>query len=525
LPETASLTASAAGRPATRQLTATDLAIFAIAGLGVVLRLRQYLFNRSFWLDEAMLAQSFVHRDLGSLLLQPLDHAQTAPPGFVIAAYLVSALFGASDWALRLVPLSAGVMTVAVAVLLARRDLGTAAAKIAFVGLVALSPVLIYYASEFKQYSGEALFALGLLAALAYRNTRYGPWLVAMAGGLALACSLSAVFVATPAAVLLFIEWSRARRWRALIGVAAAWGFEFALHVAYMIRVGAPPAWLFEFWRAYFAPFPPRSAEDLLWYPRALSGLTYVAFRLTGAARPELFPVSFDGLTTVLTIAFLAAVAVCFTGGRRLALVAVATLGLALVAAMLALYPFSTRLLVYLVPLFFFIIATGIDQLARMSAVAGGTVAAACVAAIAYPAVGVGLVPEATPDIRAMLERIRPELDSDSGIAVAGWSEPQYTFYAPHLGLAKVRRFNLPREGAPADIIEGVERTHLKRVWFIGAFLIEKSDGMISATARLAPILKDWRDDGVRAVEFDFSDPRWQAGSGGAVDAATASVP
>ena len=50
--------------------------------IGVLLRLRQYLYNRSIWGDESMLARNLAGKSFAELL-QPLTHNQGAPPGFL----------------------------------------------------------------------------------------------------------------------------------------------------------------------------------------------------------------------------------------------------------------------------------------------------------------------------------------------------------------------------------------------------------------------------------------------------------
>jgi hypothetical protein len=54
-----------------------------IIGLGIVLRLTQYVFNRSLWYDEANLALNIIDRSVLELF-QPLDHDQGAPIGFLL---------------------------------------------------------------------------------------------------------------------------------------------------------------------------------------------------------------------------------------------------------------------------------------------------------------------------------------------------------------------------------------------------------------------------------------------------------
>ena len=51
--------------------------VWIIIGLGIFLRLFQYLHNRSLWLDEASLALNLIEKTF-SELLQPLDYGQMA---------------------------------------------------------------------------------------------------------------------------------------------------------------------------------------------------------------------------------------------------------------------------------------------------------------------------------------------------------------------------------------------------------------------------------------------------------------
>ena len=82
----------------------TSSAAAALMALGVILRLRPYLANRSLWIDEAFLVLNILERDFGRLL-QPLDHLQAAPVGFLVLERLVVLLLGPRELALRLPPL------------------------------------------------------------------------------------------------------------------------------------------------------------------------------------------------------------------------------------------------------------------------------------------------------------------------------------------------------------------------------------------------------------------------------------
>ncbi|MDY7021785.1 MAG: hypothetical protein SWJ54_10560, partial [Cyanobacteriota bacterium] len=70
---------------------------------GILVRLVQYLHNRSLWFDEANLALNIVNRSYLQLL-SPLDNNQAAPPGFLWIEKLSIQLFGNNEYALRLFP-------------------------------------------------------------------------------------------------------------------------------------------------------------------------------------------------------------------------------------------------------------------------------------------------------------------------------------------------------------------------------------------------------------------------------------
>jgi hypothetical protein len=124
---------------------------------GALLRARGFLYSaRPFWVDEA----AWSVRLLRSNLLEP----SIRPVGFTALIRLLVACFGARDMVLRLVPWLAGMAAMLVAVPLAEALLPSRAARLLFVGTIALHPVAIDYSKEFKPYSCS-LF-LHLLCAL-----------------------------------------------------------------------------------------------------------------------------------------------------------------------------------------------------------------------------------------------------------------------------------------------------------------------------------------------------------------------
>ena len=112
------------------RLTASVPLLVALVGFGIVLRVAQYLSDRSLWLDEALLALNIIDRP-PSELLGPLDFNQAAPPAFLLLERWVGEIFGYSELALRAIPLLAGIGSVVVFAWLARRLLTPVAALLA----------------------------------------------------------------------------------------------------------------------------------------------------------------------------------------------------------------------------------------------------------------------------------------------------------------------------------------------------------------------------------------------------------
>jgi hypothetical protein len=474
--------------------------------LGIALRLRQYLFNRSLWHDEVSLAVNIIDRDLTTLLSTPLAYNQSAPPGFLVAARLFVSNFGSQEWVLRLTPLLAGVLTVVVAVVLARRELRSTAARVTFVGLVALSPILVFYSSELKQYSSDALVTLCLLTAASYRAAPYGSWLLAIVGFVGIVCSLPAVFVAAPVGVLIFYEAFRASQWRHVIVVAMAWGAGAALHLIYQLQAGMDRAFMFRWWdhKGAFAPFPPSSIAELFWYPESALGLTYLVFRQLDQAFPYANPSWFDWLNWLLTLVLILSLVAVVACRHRIGLVAAGAIFTTLVAAILELYPFSSRLLIFLAPTTFFIIAVGVDELCRVSGpVLAGVVAALLLSVVMTLSVGVAREPHSNSDMRGALEQVKRGFRNGDLIVV--WKTTQlYQYYAGELTSLGAPMRILGRPGQVVSLMEMVETKGYRRLWFVAVHRPKLTKSVIREIIKRGPMRFEWRANRTIVLLFEF---------------------
>src|SRR5579864_6081608 len=128
-----------------------------LALLGIAIRLEQYFYNRSLWMDEAMVGLNLIRRSFGQLT-KPLEFHVTEPILWLFTSKLCNVLFGGRELALRLPQIAMGAISVVLVLALAKRLLCPAAVCIA-VGWFSLSRALIYYSSELKPYGSDPAVA------------------------------------------------------------------------------------------------------------------------------------------------------------------------------------------------------------------------------------------------------------------------------------------------------------------------------------------------------------------------------
>jgi hypothetical protein len=351
--------------------------------LGAGLRIGLYLADRSLWADESRLALSILHRTPRELL-RPLEFEQVAPPGFLLLVKGAQQIFGGSELALRLVPLLAGLASLALFFALARRCLKPAGALLACF-LFAIAEPLILYATEVKPYSGDVATSLALcwLAVGIWRAPlRPVHWAVlGLAGAVAILFSFPAVFVLGGIGLAFLIGAGQAGRTRTLVGLAVAAGF-WALGLLATLSLSSLPAGdtarLLQYFTESLPGFPPGGI---------VAGARWLAGRI-----PRLieFPGGLDhGLSVLCALAGAAALA---RRERRLLTMWAGAVALALAAGCLHLYPFEGRLVLFLVPGVYLLVGEGIEQIRALLrfAPAGGSLvgAALLILVLMHPVAG-----------------------------------------------------------------------------------------------------------------------------------------
>ncbi|MDR3244300.1 MAG: hypothetical protein LBT79_06075 [Elusimicrobiota bacterium] len=133
----------------------------AIILSSIIARIIMYVKARSLWLDEAMLAESIVTRNLWDLVASPLVNTQTAPIGYLYVVKLLGILFGYTEGVLRSFSFFAlcGTLIVEAVLLKKAYKLNTLFTLLA-VCITATLGIYMRYSNELKPYMGDTFFML-----------------------------------------------------------------------------------------------------------------------------------------------------------------------------------------------------------------------------------------------------------------------------------------------------------------------------------------------------------------------------
>lgn len=329
--------------------------VYVLILLGLILRLRHYLQNRSFWLDENCAALSITHRSFPDILSHiPLSPDFAEPPLFFsLIEKLNVTLLGNTEMVLRLVPFVCGVVSILAFSLLLKR-FTTRRFGLVALALFTFNDSLIYYAAELKQYSLDVLSAIFLFyladRALTDKFTVKKSLFLGAAGALVLWASHAALFVLAAMGATFLVKGIRSKSGREFFLVlitVAIWSVSFV--GLYKLSLGrmTNAALLMQAWKNSFMPQPVWALSNIRWiYEGFLQMLTK--------------PGNFQWPALVLCVMAVGAINL-FRKDMYKALLLLLPFVFVLIATALRKYPFCCRMLLFLTPAIFLLLALGIE--------------------------------------------------------------------------------------------------------------------------------------------------------------------
>ncbi len=444
--------------------------------LGTVLRLRQYLADRSLWYDEANLALNLVNRTFSGLT-QPLDYEQGAPIVFLFIEKSFLVLLGNKDYILRLFPLLSGLLALYLIYLIARQYFGTTG--LFAVLLFAVSLELIYYSSELKQYSSDAMIAL-LLMYLAFRclkdDGRLADFLLlGVTGLIAIWTSHPSIFILGGIGLTLAFDKLNRKAYLPLawtLGLGVLWIAALAAVYFVSLQYLTADTVLQNYWQHGFMPLPPWS--NFNWF-----GKTYVLLLDASLGLDSRY------LTIMSSALALIGVVSLLYRNRNIAMIVLLPFGLALIAAALQKYPLDDRLMLFLAPLFILLMSEGLSQIYWLVRRMNGTMAVmvfGCIALLTFwvPASNAlqnFLAPSMGENIKPVLQYVAANRSPNDIVYVFHGARPSFNYYAPFYGLDTgqvITGTDPPRAQALRQFYNQVNR--LKggnRVWIIFSHIVD----------------------------------------------------
>lgn len=254
--------------------------------IGIILRLKVYLENRSLFLDEANLALNLIELDPWALFM-PLQYQQFAPPLYNLLTKGFWHLFGPTEWSLRLTSMVGGLLSLWILYLFMKALKLKPWTQATLLYFIAFSLLSLRYATELKPYATDMAVALALT--LAAKNTtsftlgKAFAW--AAAGAFAIWFSFPSIFVLLAVGIYWLFSVSLQKEFFQLLTIGLSWIVSFAFLYTIQIQQSLEVDLLIDYHEPYFFPLFPSSTTDLLRIGalllipiRALFGYTVLAY-------------------------------------------------------------------------------------------------------------------------------------------------------------------------------------------------------------------------------------------------------
>ncbi len=247
-----------------------------------------YWQNRSLFIDEACVSYQLIDRDFAGLF-DNLKY-QYAPPLFLVLVKLMTLVFGANEYALRLIPLLAAIGSIPLFYLLCKRFL-TERFTLFPLYLFCFGMPILQYATEVKQYSLDVLITIALVyLALSKPPRRWGiEWTLfwSISGALVVWLSMPSVFILFSVGMSWWYTQYKNQDWEAFkktIPVVTVWLISFAAYFFGIIYNDLGLEGLEAYHARFFLPLPPTNGaeleqfyEILITFYRTAIGSTFVA--------------------------------------------------------------------------------------------------------------------------------------------------------------------------------------------------------------------------------------------------------
>ncbi len=328
----------------------------AILLIGGITRLVIFGQNRSMFLDEANLARNVVEKS-PEAFFKALDYEQYAPPLFMLLQKFNVWWLGATEYAIRLFPLVAGLISLYLLYKIALKFVKPGPGLMVILFVFAFSEYFLHFGTEGKQYSSDVMFALLLIHEALKDQDRFTSvtflkW--TLLGIVIIWFSMPSVFILSGVGIYMFANQFRRKENKHLVAIGTMvvlWLVSFIQYYFKILSADVNSDYLQDFHAPYFLPLFPASLDDLSKIIELLGSVLSTAVGHTAIA-----------LFTGLVSALFGIWAVYKTDKDKLLLLLIPVLAV-LGASAFRQYSLIPRLTLFFIPLVILLTGIGIQRL------------------------------------------------------------------------------------------------------------------------------------------------------------------
>ena len=320
----------------------------------------QFIHNRSLWLDESYLSLNIIHKSPFELL-KPLDLSQVAPILFLEIEKVFAILIPNSEFGLRLFPMISFWISLFLFYKIVNEIHQNYYTIIFSLSLFVFNPTLIYYSVEVKQYSTDVLVltCLYLFALKIDNNDKLTYYYLGIVGTVS-------IFISNVAPIILFSVCfyliysnyiNKHHKYFHIAIISLVWVCSFILYYVIFIYNHFTQKALITEWGYYkaFMPINPLKIQfyQFIWDRSWMIFTSLFRFgRIGGISLIILFLIGIVSLVEKRKIAII--------------ILTITPLILHLLLSALKLYPFDTRLILYICPCIIIICSFGFNYLVNV---------------------------------------------------------------------------------------------------------------------------------------------------------------
>ncbi|MBI4008604.1 glycosyltransferase family 39 protein [Candidatus Roizmanbacteria bacterium] len=480
-----------------------------IITFGILLRIKDYLENRSLWLDEAYLALKIIQPSFIEQINRFEELTSITPFGFLAVEHSVVKLFGNNEFSLRAFPLFSGITSLILFYFLLRKFVS---GKITYIGLLlfSTSDFLIYYSSELRHYSTELAISIGLsLIILKFNQKLQKEWkylsIFLLIGSTSVLFSRSAILILAPLGLVECLDLIKNNDRKKALHFFFVLLISLLTFVVYYIVFFSPSYQekvILAYQSAFIPPFPPFSLTDLKWY---LQTFVSIFQNLLG----------FRSYYVGIFLFFLGMWSLWKVNKKKL-LYLIVPIIFTFIISVFKLYPFSHRFLLFLFPFFIILISIGLQYFVEKKDIKDRSLLLIIVISLllfdsALSNVRNFFQKRQMEEMRPVVKYLQTKIKRGDVIYLYYAALPAYQYYAARFGLDRKYITGTTSREEPDKYIRDLEKLKgNKRIWLIFSHVFtikdyNEKDFFLSYLRKQGELLDRYDEAGASIYLFDLT--------------------